>query len=425
MTVVMRKYSGDPHPRRHGSAYIAVLGVCLIVMTLAVGGILATRVRARAGTAAATGGEARVAAQSSLELARLWINQDSDWRNTYPKSPWSSSISLDGTTVSIALSDPIDGDLTNRPNDPVVVTATATRGQARCVLRQTLTAAPVPLPALAYSVHGGGQIRIASGLRLILGNGTVSTNNDLRNDSVIEGNANVTSCSAAGVIYGMLTTGSAAKALPEAAVPAAYAKLGTQISPNGGVMDGKVLSPGVNPWGTPNPDGVYVVRSGDNLTIRNTRVNGTLVVLAHGKTVTIDGPVLFQNTRADYPALIVDGDLVIQYSRSASGLSESAAGVNFNPPGAPYQGVSDADTSDTYPAEMDGLVHVTGTLFVSKPYLVRGAVIAENPGGEAMRLDTGSMQVVYDPSLYTSPPQFYTTSVPMVPLAGSVVQVVQ
>jgi hypothetical protein len=332
---------------------------------------------------------------------------------------------LNGVTVTIALSDPNDGDLTNRPNDPVVITATATKGQARCVLRQTLTAAPVPLPALAYALHGGGQIRIDTGLRLILGNATVSTNNDLRNDSVIEGNVDVASCSTAGVIYGTLTSGSAAKALPDVPVPAAYAKLGTQISPPSGVIDGKVLTPGCNPWGTPNPDGVYVVKPGDNLTIRNTRVNGTLVILAHGRTVTIDGPVLFQNTRADYPALIVDGDLYIKFTRAASGLSESSAGVKFTPGGAPYHGVTDADMSDTYPSEIDGLVHVTGFLTVSRPFLVRGAVIAEGSGGDAVRLDTGSMQVVYDSTLYTSPPQFYTTSVPMVPLAGSVVQVVQ
>jgi hypothetical protein len=186
-----------------------------------------------------------------------------------------------------------------------------------------------------------------------------------------------------------------------------------------------VLAPGYNPGGTPNPDGVYVIRPVDNLTIRNTRVNGTLIILAHGKTVTIDGPVLFQNTRADYPALIIDANLVIQFTRSTTGLSESTTGVNFNPPGAPYQGVADGDLSDTYPAEMDGLVHVAGSLTVSKPFLVRGAVIAEGSGGDAVRMDLGSMQVIYDSTLYSSPPQFYSTSVPMVPQTGSVVQFVQ
>jgi hypothetical protein len=160
------------------------------------------------------------------------------------------------------------------------------------------------------------------------------------------------------------------------------------------------------------------------MTIRNTRLNGTLVILCPGKKVTIDNQVLLQPSRSDYPVLIVQGDLVLQYTTTGTPLSEAARGYNYNPPGAPYQGIADTDQADQYPSEIQGLVHVTGTLDVKHDGLVRGAVIGESTAlTDAARYEENNT-MVYTPSLFTNPPQGYTTGVKMQPQSGSWKQVV-
>lgn len=404
--------------RRRGSVYIAVLGASLIVMTLAIGGILATRVQARGTDASNDAAEARLYAQSALELARLWISQDARWRSNRINGSWADRLSLGTGNISIDVSDPLDGDLNNRPHDSVQITAIGKKGSARQLLRQTLTARPVPLPALRYAIHTAGEFRIDSGKRLILGSATASTNGSWRNDGTVEGNADVSTSSSNSSIYGTLTTGVAARSMPESTVPEAYARLGTLINPSS-TMTGKVLTPTLNPFGAVNADGVYVIRANSNLTIRQCRIYGTLVIFAPGKKVTIDQANLFQPARPDFPAIIIVGDCTLDYT-SSTALTEAGAPANLNPTGAAYLGVVDSDQTDSYPNEIQGLLHVTGQLTCSSPGIVRGAIICESSASSAaVYISAAGMRVIYDSSLYTNPPQYYTTSVPMRSLAGS------
>jgi hypothetical protein len=109
----------------------------------------------------------------------------------------------------------------------------------------------------------------------------------------------------------------------------------------------------------------------------------------------------------------------------ASGtLSEAAEGTNFNPSGVPYLGGTDSDTSDSYPSEIDGLVHVKGTLVMDQGSLVRGAIICESAAGTNAVDIKSNVSVVYDPTLYASPPMGYTKSVTMSLQPGSWKQVV-
>jgi len=153
------------------------------------------------------------------------------------------------------------------------------------------------------------------------------------------------------------------------------------------------------------------------------RISGTLIVVCPGKTVTIDQGVLIQPARSDYPALIVDGNLVLQ-SDSTSTLSEGSSSTNYNPAGAPYQGVADSDTSDTYPCEIGGLVHVTGTVTLDQRSLIRGMLICESGALLDAVTVKGDATIVYTPSLATSPPMGYTKSVTMVMEPGSYKQAV-
>ena len=73
--------SAPPEPRpRRGSVFLVVLGVSLIVAALAYGGILVTRARQRTAAETADAAQARQNAETGIDLARLWIRQDANWR---------------------------------------------------------------------------------------------------------------------------------------------------------------------------------------------------------------------------------------------------------------------------------------------------------------------------------------------------------
>ncbi len=148
-----------------------------------------------------------------------------------------------------------------------------------------------------------------------------------------------------------------------------------------------------------------------------------MVLCPSGHKVTVQNQVLMQPFRADYPTLVIDGNAVFQYSSQGTVLSEAAAGVNFNPPSTPYNGVADSDLSDTYPSEIQGLVHVTGTVQMQNTALVRGLLLCQSASTTDAAVCQQS-QIIYTPSLYTSPPQGYTSAVNMIPQSTSWQQVV-
>ncbi len=405
-------------PARRGLAYLAVLAVTAIVATMGLGALLAVRVQARAANLMDEVAEARLGALSAIELGRLWISQDSNWRTNRSNGVWVSGQAIGSGTFTLEVTDPIDGNLANRPHDPVVMKATAVKGQARQILQVTLVARPTPLPALACACHTGGQIHVDSGDRLTAKFATISTNGNLDNAGTITGNVQAAAAEAVGNVNGTLTLGAAAKAFPASTVPEMYASQGTEISP-GTTINKQALGPGRNPWGAANADGVYVIRTSNDLTIKRTRIYGTLVVICPGRTVTLQDQVFLHPVRSDYPALIVHGNLALQYTTANTPLSESTQSTNYNPTGVPYEGTTDSDKYDQYPSEIQGLVHVTGTVDLGNDALVRGAILAESTAITGSVKCHDNNEIVYTPTLYTDPPQGYTTAVPMVPQTGS------
>src|SRR5205085_1993061 len=75
-----------------------------------------------------------------------------------------------------------------------------------------------------------------------------------------------------------------------------------------------------------------------------------------------DNEVLMEPAVANYPVLLVKGSIIFQYDTTL--LRENAYGGNFNPPGTPYNGVSNNNQTDTYPSILNGLVYVSGDLNV-------------------------------------------------------------
>ena len=410
-------------PRR-GGVYILVLGTCALVATVALGAVLASRAQARAADEMGDAAEARAYAQSVMELGRLWIAQDPDWRANRPNGAWITNQAFGGGRFSLSVTDPADGNLANQPHDPVVMTATGTRGRARQMIEVTLKADPVPLPALRYAAHTAGQFHVRTGRLVISDGSTVSTDGSVRNDGIITGSVEAGSASTVGAVWGRTTLGIAARGVPNPAIIEKYAAIGTLINP-GSTIDRRVLAPGLNPWGATNPAGVYVIRSSGDVMIRNSRIHGTLVIICPGRKVVVDSEVLLHPASPAYPALLVDGNLELQFTGGDGLLSEAAESLNFNPTSAPYNGMSDGDAADVYPSEIRGLVHATGTVLIGQTIRVVGAVIANSTAAfDAIDINANA-ELLHEPSLVTTPPLWYTQKVRMVPIKGSLRQVVE
>jgi hypothetical protein len=280
---------------------------------------------------------------------------------------------------------------------------------------------------LKTAVHTAGQFRIFAGGSLLASGAPASTNGNATIDSgtTLTGDLQCQTKAGTGTVTGTTTLLAPSKAMPDSGVVAMYKALGTVIS-TGGTMSSLVLTPTYSTFGTPNADGVYVINTTNSITIKGIRLEGTLVISCPGQTVTIDQAVFMHNYRSDYPTLIVDGNLTLQIT-SATALSETTWSTNFNPSGAPYPyvgGTTNTTQTDTYPNEIQGLVHCRGVFTVNNSPRVRGAIICESATGSADVAIKGALEVDYVSTLYSSPPMGYAKAVTMSVQPGSWRQVV-
>lgn len=174
----------------------------------------------------------------------------------------------------------------------------------------------------------------------------------------------------------------------------------------------RVLGPGAggNPFGTPNPQGLYWIDcGGQRLNIERSRILGTLLLVNPGPGSGIShGPIHWTPAVAGYPALLVDTDSAPQFSISSTHrvLSEAEQRVNFNPAGAPHEqfGSDTNELNDIYPSVIRGMVAIEGDfVFQNRPF-VRGQLLV---GGDIAN-STGELDVAYQAdSLLNPPPGFF------------------
>ncbi|MFC1635708.1 hypothetical protein ACFL5Z_12780 [Planctomycetota bacterium] len=396
--------SARPHSyQRQGSVYVMVLASSMILTTIGLGALFAIRVQRRSIQMTQNMAEARLHAQSAIELGLLFVRTNPNWRSTWSNGTWISEQSLDNGTYSLTGVDPDDGDLADSEYDPLVLTGVGACGIARHQTQVTLVPDIMPLEALNTCIHTSGLLKITVGHLIRAIGAPVSTNGMLDNDEIIDGDAEADSIDTMKTITGTLTVPAAQKTMPDPNVISDYISKATVV-PFTGNIDKQVLTPTYNPWGSTNADGVYFIDTGDHdILIQKFRLQGTLIVRLGTKKLTLDREVLMQNYRSDYPVLIIDGDMELKIDSYSATLSEVVDSRNYNPPGAPYQGQSDSDLTDEYPNEVQGLVHVTGFLKLNNTARVKGAIICEG-SVECANKNT----IIHNPSLYAIPPEGYT-----------------
>lgn len=168
-----------------------------------------------------------------------------------------------------------------------------------------------------------------------------------------------------------------------------------------------LLSPASNPFGTTNPDGIYVLNmKGNQLSIRNSRIHGTLVLLNPDITSEIgDGtPLLMTAANPDYPTLIIAGGQARIFP-SKFDLDEQTLQTNFNPIDAPYPGISSNTTqTDSYPSGVHGLIYSRQFLAI-RDLRATGTIV----GGKDIDIQ-GSFSLKWDNRFYLNPPPGFVGS---------------
>ena len=389
-------------PKR-GSAYLLVLASSILVTIFGLASLQAIRVQRRTTEINKDSTQARHLARAAIEVGFYHIDNDSQWRTNWPNGVWDANQPLNGGTYTLEGVDPADNDISDSIYDQIVLTGNGSFGKAQHMTQVTLVPEIKPLESLQTCLHGGDDIYIQANKKITVVGASVSCNDRLDNDGAIDGDAEVDRISSLGTITGNLTIPITDKANPDPNVISEYIAKATTIPFTGNIMN-QVLSAGHNPWGSPNANGVYYIHTGNNhLTIKDTRIHGTLIVDTGSRTLTLEDSVFMHPNRSDYPTLLVDGDLVIRCKALELSLSEVTTGVNFNPSGAGYEGQTDSDTLDIYPNEIRGLVHVTNRIWLQESSRVLGTILCNRH-----IYVEGVIVIIYDSTLYAIPPEGYT-----------------
>jgi hypothetical protein len=315
---------------------------------------------------------------------------------------------LGSGTASFVIRDDTDLDIADDLSDPLRVYGIGRVGEAVRV-HSVLVQPDHGLEVLRTAIHSATEIQIHGGKELIATGGPVSCNGDINNDEIIYGDVVSFTVSDPGVVTGE-TTLVGRRTMPGTDVLDRYRNLATQI-PFSGDLVSRVLSPGENPWGAVNEDGLYYIDTlGTDIDIQGCRIHGTLIVRCPGRKLVLKDAVFIEPYRDEFPALIVDGEIEIRLKSEGMELSEATWGSNFNPPGSPYQDETDLDTLDSYPNEVRGLVHAFGPLGIWETTRVRGVVLCH------VKIDINDpAHIIYDSDIYENPPLGYAD--PNSPLA--------
>lgn len=405
--------------RARGSAYLLVLGASILLVVAGTGAIYAAGIRRASAELNIESWRARLAAEGGIDAALEAIRTDSNWRTTYRNGTAFASLPMTGAAARVTLADPLDGDISNNIADSVQVLSQGTSGRAQSKLQVTLSTRSVAYSSLDVAMCSGG-IQTHTGTTIANGQ-TIGSNLAITATlASISGRVESTVS-----VLGLIFTGTTASLVPARTLPGAdaftyYTTVGSSAGSTtlplvGGkrALTRQLVSPGSAPlMMSGSTQGIYVIDcQGNDVTISNSRIVGTIVLLNTGAGSKVTGAINWTPSVANYPCLLVSGPMTIDIDQ-ANGLSEAGTpGVNFNPASTPYLGASDSDTTDSYPTEIKGLIYIAGSLTLGGNPKITGNLIVRDS-----ITSTGSLTLVYDATWRDSPPPgFATTSVMISP----------
>ena len=414
--------TGVTRSTRRGSAYVIVLGTGMMVSVMGLAALTAVRVEQLGAKGGVDFTEARQLARSAVELGMLEIEENPDWRTDQPQGAWITNETLGRGTFSLGVTDPNDDDFTAGASDYIVMTGTGVVGEARFALSVEL----VPFGSagsdcLQYAVQTGERIYNHES---IVTDAPLSANLNFGNYGYVDGDVR-----AAGFVWNEGTiTGDIEEYVEEQEMPSTnlyteYLARATVINrmdlPGDDKLEELLLTPTHNPYGAPNPDGIYLIDcQNHDITVKNVRIVGTVVFINSGtKKVKLANGILWEPAEPNLPAMLTDG--ILEWDINST-IKESDAHTNLNPVGTPFEGDEDADEDDQFQSVIKGLCYAVGLIEIKKPINVEGIIVTD------YRLEVdGDLNLTHDPRLFDDPPPgFERADRPMKALAGSFKQVV-
>ena len=418
---------------RRGTAYLFVIFITAMLAVISYAAMTNNRVLRRDVTQSNDSEEAMWLAFSGMENAIARLNNNVNWRTTYNHNVEISPVTFGRGTFRWRLFD-TDGNLADDINDTVRVIATGKVGLATRVFSQDLVPGGQGFDVLQTAVHSSGNMTVNA---TSIWTGAFSSNATLSVPAAnqITGNGQGvivqgTALSIAGtLVNGSSTTFSPAKTMPNSSVFDLYKARATTIdywAIEATRFDGKILTATSNPWGAPNPEGIYYVKipwRNNTLEISNCRIKATLLVEIEEKdNLNIHQSVIWEPPAPNLPSLIAKGLSTINVDVTIDGdgtLSEAAWGVNFNPPGLAYRGNENSNATDTHQPLLRGLFHVIRLPGDPEDTILKGGMQRKGCfllDGAATIQGSSFMN---DTALYADAPQGYIAVPQMRPVAGT------
>ncbi|MFQ5492214.1 MAG: hypothetical protein ACE5GE_15980, partial [Phycisphaerae bacterium] len=112
------------HSRRRASMYVVVMSTAMLITLIGLAALNLSRVEQRSTGAIGDLGQARLLAQSAIEMGIYWVDRDSNWRSTYPNGTWTTGESVGNGSFTLQGLDATDGNLANSNTDPLRLVAT-------------------------------------------------------------------------------------------------------------------------------------------------------------------------------------------------------------------------------------------------------------------------------------------------------------
>lgn len=169
-------------------------------------------------------------------------------------------------------------------------------------------------------------------------------------------------------------------------------------------IENVLLGPGSNPFGSKitSANGIYSIDAiGQDLLIRDCRINGTIVVL-NANEVNLENSISWEPSGRNFPALIANAPVEDQTLNNT--LSEATIGVNLNPATSPYRDSSNTTVSDSYPSTIVGPIVSTGDILLEGEATLTGPVMT--PGEVFVKSEELSINVQSD-IILNPPPGFF------------------
>lgn len=405
-----------------------VLSVCLIVTVLAMGAIYVTNASGRTVADANDWDTAGTLAFSATEQAMAVLNaaaaaSPSSWRSAYTNGQVASTSTIGRGTMSWELKDEADANLTDDYLESFRVYGIGKCGNATRVYSVLVSPGGSPLDVLRTALHDNANVNLTGTPQAI--NGPVSSNATVALVPGFTGSVEA-KATTGNDPNATVTTNAATKTMPSANVLADLQQQATVIpysSLSGGKLQNCLLSASSNPYGATNPNGIYsiAITGNSDLTISNCRIVGTLLITGPGNknNVNVNGPITWDPGPTGAPIMIIScPGAIAALAGSNTWLTESSAGVNLNPASTPFQGSSDTNTTDDFPPQYHGIIHVingsSGSVTLNANFYLVGTLITDSPVKT-----TAETTLIQDPTMYANPPFGYQVGNVLSEVAGS------